>query len=62
MVESKAGVDRELLFYGVLSLLALYLVIGHFNALVCTLTAFAYPAYASSGFFFLLPPVCSQLV
>uniref|UniRef100_A0A915KZY0 Receptor expression-enhancing protein n=1 Tax=Romanomermis culicivorax TaxID=13658 RepID=A0A915KZY0_ROMCU len=48
IVEKLIGVEREIIFSIVGSLLVIILVLPDFAGLVCTLIAFAYPAYASN--------------
>ncbi|KAL6425538.1 hypothetical protein ACFW04_009590 [Cataglyphis niger] len=45
--EQKIGVDRLYIFVGSLVLLALYLVFGLGQQLVCNIVGFVYPAYQS---------------
>ncbi|XP_011866396.1 PREDICTED: receptor expression-enhancing protein 5-like isoform X2 [Vollenhovia emeryi] len=47
LAEEKTGVDRLYVFVGSLVLLALYLVFGLGQQLVCNIVGFVYPAYQS---------------
>uniref|UniRef100_A0A915HJ98 Receptor expression-enhancing protein n=1 Tax=Romanomermis culicivorax TaxID=13658 RepID=A0A915HJ98_ROMCU len=47
-LENLSGTDREKICSIGGAAIAIYLVVGHFAALICNLIGFAYPAYASS--------------
>lgn len=46
-VEQKTGVDRFFLVTGLLAVIALYMIFGHYAELVCNLSGFLIPAYLS---------------
>ncbi|KAL3985192.1 TB2/DP1 HVA22 family protein [Acanthocheilonema viteae] len=47
LMEAKTQLPREQLAYGMMGLIAIYLIIGSLAQLVCNLIGFGYPAYAS---------------
>jgi len=47
LIESKTNVKRIYIVKAILGVFALYMIVGHFAALVCNLVGFVYPAYAS---------------
>jgi len=47
LVEQKTNVKRVYIAQGVIGILCLYMIFGHFAALICNSVGFLYPAYAS---------------
>jgi len=47
LVEKKTTVKRVYIVKGLIGLFAVYMILGHFAALVCNTVGFVYPAYAS---------------
>ena len=47
LVEKKTNVKRAYVVKGLIGVFSLYMIIGHFAALVCNAVGFIYPAYAS---------------
>lgn len=47
LIEGKTNVKRVYIVKAILGVFALYMIFGHFAALVCNLIGFVYPAYAS---------------
>jgi len=45
--EKATGVKRIYIAQGLLGFVGLYMILGHFAALICNLVGFVYPAYAS---------------
>lgn len=47
LVEQKTNVKRVYIAQGLIGLVCLYMILGHFAALICNAVGFVYPAYAS---------------
>jgi len=47
IIEQKTGVKRVQIAQGVMGVVCLYMIFGHFAALICNAVGFVYPAYAS---------------
>jgi len=47
LVEKKTNVKRTYIVKGLIGVFSIYMIVGHFAALVCNAVGFIYPAYAS---------------